>query len=196
MNRKVTILLIAAIAAILPAVAIADVMITGQVGIEGTTNSTVFHLQAGPNYQDADGYLGWHSYSSGIHMGDMHLNPTANQTVLAINVMMITFDSGIMPGTFWLNLTGYSTDMFPSGAYMYVSDNLQYFTDFSSPNSYSSPGSGIIALNLHIANGVTVSTGPIDVTSSTVLYIGFYLPAVGPSALNAEVWAFGSYTTA
>lgn len=196
MNRKVTILLIAVIAAILPAVAVADVMITGQVGIEGTTNSAVFHLQAGPNYQDADGYLGWHPYSSGIHMGDLHLNPTSNQTVLAINVMEITFQSGIAPGTFWLNLTGYSADMFPSGAYLYISNNLQTFTDFSSPNSYSSPGSGIIALTLHVANGATVSSGPISVTSSTVLYIGFYLPAVGPSAVNAELWAFGSYTTA
>lgn len=196
MNRKVTLLLIAVIAAILPAVAIADVMITGQFSIAGTTNSTVFHLQAGPNYQDADGYLGWHTYTSGQHMGDMHLNPTTNQSVLAINVMEITFNPTMAAGTFWFNLTGYSADMFPTGSYMYISDSLQSFSDFQSPNSYASPGSGVIALNLHLGNGVSVSSGPISVTSSTVLYIGFYLPGVGPTAVNAEIWAFGTYTTA
>ncbi len=196
MNRKVTLLLIAAIAAILPAVAIADVMITGEIGVVGSTNSTVFNLQAGPNYENADGYVTWHSYASGQYMGDLHLNPTANQTVLAINVMEIVFDPGIANGVFWLNLTGYSTDMFPTGSYFYISDSLMAFADFQAPNSLGTPAAGIIAMNLHIANGVTVTSGPIDVTAGTILYIGFYIPGVGPTALNAEIHAHGYYSTA
>lgn len=193
MNRKATMILIGAIVAILPAVAIADVMITGQIGIVGTQNSTVFQLVRGPNFEQTDGYIGWNSYSSGSFLGDLHLNPTTNQTVLAVNVMEITFSSGTPAGLFWLNLTGSSSDTFPEGAYLYVSTSLMSLSDFAAPYSPDSPGVGIIPLILQLPMGAQTSTGPINVDSSTILYIGFYLPGVGPSSVSAEITGSGAY---
>lgn len=63
MNRKVTLLLLAAVTAILPAVAVADVMITGQVNIVGTQNTPAFYVCPGPNYLTAD------------QLGSIELNP-------------------------------------------------------------------------------------------------------------------------
>ncbi len=197
MNRKVTILLVAAIAAILPAVAVADVLITGQLDLNGTQNTAVWKLLPGPNKEDADGYVGWAPDSTGPGMGDLHLNAITNQQLLAINVMKIVFDVGSASGYFTLNLTGATTQgYFPDGSYLYLNLSETQYSDFQSPYSYSSPYPDIIALPLHLNSGQTVTSGPIAVDSSTVIYIGFYVPGAGPTALNAEVMATGMFTTA
>ncbi len=191
MNKRLTVLIIAAVAAILPAAAVADVLITGSVNVTGTPNSPVFKFDIGPNYEQADGYISWHSYSSGQFMGDLHLNLAPNENVLAINVFKIDFGASAAPGVFYFNLTGASAIQFPAGSMIYLSSSLMSFSQFESPYSTSSPAPGITTLPLSIPNGNTVSSGPISVTGGTTLYVGVYLPA--GSQGSAEIDAQGQY---
>lgn len=195
MNRKMSLLIVAVVAAILPAVAVADVLITGQVGITGTTNNSVFHFEIGPNFYQADDYIQFTANPEGQTMAHMGFDMAYNQTVLAINVLEIVFSAGASPGIFYLNLTGLSTATYPDGSYMYVSTSLMNFSDFLAPNSYASPGSPVVPIVLHVPSGNTVTSGPINVTGGSVLYIGFYLLGAGPSPETAELLVDGTYIT-
>ena len=68
MNRKIMILMVAVVATVLPAVAVADVMITGSVSVLGSNVQDSFYLSEGSNYAVANqtGVLGFIPGSSGV----------------------------------------------------------------------------------------------------------------------------------
>lgn len=175
MNRKATLLIVAAVAAILPAVAVADVMITGQVTMVGTQNTPVFILQPGPNYLKAYD-IGSINLSTGtggqvgvqcvqppapdtVPVTSIDLQGIANQTTYLINVVDLNITKGT--GTLWVNVT--ASDL-PTGTSMYITSENDTQMTFSEL----------------MANAVAIdTTGTVwsqSVTAGDVYYIGFILP--------------------
>lgn len=185
-----TFLIVALVSTILPAVAVADVMITGNVGINGTANHATFYLTEGPNFETADGSIAWNHYSSGAFMGDLKFAEVSNQTTFIINVMEIVFASGAPSGMFYLNSTIGSA--FVPGSVMYLSLTPMSFSDFS----YSGlPG------DVPTVTSPAVTAFPLDSTQSystpvsggTIIYIGFFTPAYNGNELTGELILTGTY---
>jgi hypothetical protein len=193
MNRKLTLLLIAAVTTILPAVAVADVMITGNVGVNGTHNNAAFWFAKGSNFQTADGSISWNPYT-GAHstMGDLKFATVSNQTTFIINVMEIQFTSTLPPGMFYLNSTVSSP--FVAGSVMYLSLSPLSFSDFS----YSGlPGAvptvvnpGVYSFPLDSAQSYSTA-----VDGSTVIYIGYFTPAYDGIGVTGELLLTGTYVS-
>jgi hypothetical protein len=196
MNRKMTFLVIALVSTILPAVAVADVMITGNVSIQGTANSNVFYLTPGPNFQAADGSIAWNHYNhyttNNHYMGDLKFAEVSNQTTFIINVMEIVFNPNTPAGMFYLNSTVGSP--FTTDSVMYLSLAPMTFGDFS----YSGlPGAtptvlnpGITAFPLDSAQSYST---PVD--GSTIIYIGFFTPGYNVNTLTGELFLTGTYVS-
>lgn len=182
MNRKATLLLIAAVATILPAVAVADVMITGQVSIVGTQNTPVFVIQPGPNYAKAhaagaidfigDTQLGVatvdHQASS---IGIIDLQGISNQTTYLINVIDLNITAGT--GTLYLNLTDTSL---PVGTTICITDSLMTFSD-------------LMTYGVEIGSDVSVpiNLATLSVTAGDTFYFGFYMPPGTYAGTSATV---------
>lgn len=178
MNRRITLLLVAAVTTILPAVAVADVMITGNVSIVGTQNTPIFYLQPGPNYPSAHaiGAIDWSpvmeaTYNSEqvgpLPMATFDLEGIANQTTALANVLdlNITINQGVT-GILYLNFTG----NFPAGALVWITSSQVTVNDVMS-------GVGGQPLN----SASFTFSGPFN-GGTTTYYISFYLP---PSASYA-----------
>ncbi len=190
MNRKLTFLVVALIATIMPAVAIADVMITGDVNIHGTSNAPVFYLTKGSNFQAADGSIAWNSYSSGNFMGDLKFATVSNQTTFIINVMEIHFVSSLPSGMFYLNSSVSSA--FVPGSTMYLSLSPMSFGDFS----YSGlPGAVPVITNPAVTafplSGSQSYSTPVD--GSTIIYIGFFTPPYDGATITGEILLTGTF---
>ncbi len=171
MNRRVTLLLIAAVTAILPAVAVADVMITGNVLVNGTQNAPVFVIQPGPNYPSAFeiGAIAWNpnagvsqTEGSVAPMATFDLEGIANQTTALANVLdlNVTINAGVT-GTLYVNFTG----DFPAGALVWITSTQTTVNDVMSQVGGQS-----------INSATFTYTGPFQ-GGTTTYYISFYLPA-------------------
>ncbi len=171
MNRKVTLLLITAVTAILPAVAVADVMITGNVSIVGTQNTPVFYLQPGPNYQAAYsvGAIDWNpivletvQQNAPLPMATFDLEGISNQTTALANVLdlNITIAAGVN-GILYVNFTG----DFPTGAMVWITPD---------PVTVAAVMSGVGGQPI---NSATFSYSGPFVGGTTTYYISFLLPA-------------------
>lgn len=190
MNRKITFLVVALIATIMPAVAIADVMVTGDVGIHGSTNGNIYWLEQGSNFQAADGSVAWNAYSHGAYLGDLKFGQVQNQTTFIINVMEIHFASSLPSGMFYLNSTVASS--FVPGSMMYLSLSPMSFSEFS----YSGlPGAVPVITNpAVIAFPLTGSqTFSTSVDGSTIIYIGFFTPPYDGASITGELLLTGTY---
>lgn len=198
MNTRFKILIVVGIALILPAVAFADVAITGSISVTGSQTTSSWNITYGPNAPQAAGFASISPHAGTI--ADLDLENAYNMSVFTINVYQITFKT---TGTFYLNAT--ATHSFPKQARMYFSTSLMSLTEFSGEastnidNSAPVPvsDSGILSLNLS-DNTFTSSSGtsmhtavfPID-TTSVVIYLGFYLP---PGAVSgAEIVLSGNF---
>lgn len=124
MNRKITVLMIAVIASILPAVAIADVMITGNFTIESGSNNVAWYIQPGPNYARAYdvGAISWTPSEGPSSMGQLDLQGMQYEDTWMINVLDLNFSLSptAIPGTFSLYLN-FSDSTFPVGTIMAIS---------------------------------------------------------------------------
>jgi len=132
MNRKIMILMVAVVATVLPAVAVADVMITGSVTVSGS-NISPFYIAEGPNYAAAHsaGVITWtpstSSTSASSTMGTLDLEGVANQTVEMVNVLYFNY-TGKVAGTFYFNITSNNMPSF----YVYASSTLQTLSSITS----------------------------------------------------------------
>lgn len=172
MNRKATLLLIAVVAAVLPAIAVADVMITGQVSIVGTQNTPVFVIQPGPNYAKAHaagaidfiGEVPQVGIESAIQqassIGIIDLQGISNQTTYLINVIDLNITSGT--GTLYLNLTD---STLPVGTMICIMDSMMTFSD-------------LMTYGIEIGSDqvVPLNLATLSVTAGDTFYIGFYMP--------------------
>lgn len=182
----------ALVATIMPAVAIADVMITGNIGIQGTSNSNTFYLTPGSNFQAADGSVSWSAYTIGHTMGELKFGQVSNQTTFIINVMEIHFVSSAPSGMFYLNSTIHTA--FVPNSTMYLSLSPMSFSDFS----YSGlPGAVPVITNSAITafslSGSQSFSTPVD--GSTIIYIGFFTPPYNGYTLTGELFLTGTYVT-
>ncbi len=172
MNRKVTLLLIAAVTAILPAVAVADVMITGNVVINGTQNAPVFVIQPGPNYVAANavGSIIWNPQVESVvqqtdgqivPMASFDLEGIANQTTALANVLdlNVTINAGVT-GTLYVNFTG----DFPAGALVWITNTTMTVNDVMSQTGGQDINSALFVYSAPFPGG------------TTTYYISFYLP--------------------
>ena len=159
--------MIAAVAALLPAVAVADVLVNGNFSGSTTQVGDSFYIQEGPNYANAHSLAGltWTSVTTSESevLGSVSLGYMTNETITEINVLDINFTGS---GTFYFNVTVPNVPgvIFSTGSTMYIS---------SSPETFGVPGNQI-ALDSDGTTSVSFA-----VTSSTTLYIGFL---VGPDS--------------
>jgi hypothetical protein len=178
MNRKIMILMVAVVATVLPAVAVADVMITGNVGVTGTHAKDQFWVQPGSNYAAANTTtgFGWHakSMSESEILGNITLGYMSNETIYEINVLDINFTAGTGNFNITVNVPSSGNDAFPSGTYMYFSESPFYF-DGTSIDSLSA----VQTVNLATSGNTLISF--LGVTSSTTIYISFSVGS-GPTS--------------
>ncbi len=168
-NRKITLLLLATVATILPAVAVADVLITGNVSIVGTQNAPVFEFQPGPNYYAAHsaGSIIWNpptvaqTSAPTAPMATFDLEGIVNQTTALANVLdlNITIAAGVN-GDLYVNFTG----DFPAGTLVWISSSMMTIGDVMSGVG----GANINSASFHY-------TGPFP-GGVTTYYVSFLLP--------------------
>ena len=167
MNRKIMILMVAVVATVLPAVAVADVMITGSVSVLGSNVQDSFYLSEGSNYAaaNATGVFGFTPAHSGVaSMGTINLEGMSNLSVSMINVLEFHYNVNA-PGIVYVNVT--STD-FPSGSYVAYSSS-----QMTSELTSSMPGN---AYALSTTGNFMITITESDLGSGHY-YLGFYLPA-------------------
>ena len=179
MNRKIMILMVAVVATALPAVAVADVMITGSVQGLGHTTTDAFTVQPGSNYAAAHDTTGFTWTSSAVNesedLGNISLGVMTNETIYMVNVLDINFTS-----SGYFNLTVYvpysNNVLFPTDTAIYLST-----TPLSLSNS-GITGNGVISISLFGASGSSgLTTYFGHVTSATHIYIGFEVGAGTPA---------------
>ncbi len=135
MNKKATILLVALVTAILPAVAIADVMITGHFTIQSGSNTPAWYVQEGPNYAEAynAGAIVWTPSNGPESMGELDLQGMPSGNTLMINVLDLNFSTSISnmadQVALLLNISG---STFPVGTVMAISSFYITFDNFTS----------------------------------------------------------------
>ncbi|PYB68668.1 hypothetical protein DMB44_01925 [Thermoplasma sp. Kam2015] len=122
MNRKMMLVLVAVVATVLPAVAVADVLVVGFSGGTGHEIGPAFYVQPGSNYMAASEAAGFKwtpdMVSSTEFIGNMTIGYMTNETIYEVNVLDINFTSSTS-GTFMINIT--VTNPFPEGSYIYFS---------------------------------------------------------------------------
>ena len=167
MNKKVMWLLVGLVAAVLPAVAVADVMLSASVNGSESVASDAFFVQQGSNYANAHALAGftWTSQvaSESEYLGSISLGYMSNETITEVNVLDINFTGLMGSATFNITVavpdstTGGST-AFQAGSYIYITDSSQTLVPLPSAISLSSSGS---------------TTLTFTVTSGSTIYIGF-----------------------
>jgi hypothetical protein len=185
MNRKVVILLVAMVATILPAVAVADVMITGSASLTLNGVPDQFLVGPGPNYGPVQNMnlFNWTSValSESEDIGTMTLNYTSNLTINEINVLQVSnFKIDSSSANNWFNITVDRFTGLSSNAQilMYVSTAP---LSFDGADLQTSTGTFIVHSLVETTNGPTAVYSFQDVTSSTTLYIGFVIGPIEPT---------------
>jgi len=192
MNRKIMILMVAVVATVLPAVAVADVMITGSINGSGVLAKDAFTMQPGSNYAaaNASGVIGWHANkkSESEILGTVYLGVMSNETTYEINVLDINFTAN---GYFNLTvnvpsgLPGYGAAAFPKHTEIYFST-----TQFSLSTGAISPSTMEFSLSTPDTSH-TFNFG--SVTSGTTIYVAFEVGA-GPYS-GASFSLVGTFTS-
>ncbi len=167
MNKKIMWLMVGLVAAVLPAVAVADVMLTAYINGNEAPASDAFFVQQGSNYANAHALTGftWNPQvnSESEILGNATLGYMTNETILEVNVLDVNFTG--VSGTAYFNISVTIPNSqykigsaFPADSNIYISDT---------PQSLSLPPSAISLSN----TGTT--TLHFMVTSSSTIYIGF-----------------------
>ena len=177
MNRKIMILMVAVVATVLPAVAVADVMITGSVGGLGVAAPDAFTIHQGSNYAAAhsNASFTWksNSVSSTEVIGNMSIGTMSNETIYEINVLDLTFTQ-----TGYMNFSIDLTSAFPNGTVIYISTSP--FT-FSSNGMITTNGmNGSLPLN---QTGTFSLSSPLPVTAGMTGYVAI---AVGSGTVSGS----------
>lgn len=187
MNRKFALLMIAAVTVILPAVAVADVMVTGQVSLESMTQHTAFRILTGPNYAAANSTnsIGWIPASNDL-MGTIDLEGSYHVQTEMINVLELNIaqSNPSAPATTMGLYLNVSSSTLPAGTVMAISTSqISFNTLTTTPVTSYSAGDPAIVVNagsLSTVVSVDLSQNPhllISGFSPTQnLYLSFLLP--------------------
>ncbi|GGM70011.1 hypothetical protein GCM10007108_05150 [Thermogymnomonas acidicola] len=182
MNRKTMIAIVALVATLLPAVAVADVMVQGFVNGNSQAVPDAFYVQPGSNYMQAHSAAGFTWMSKSVSeseiLGNITLGFMTNETIYEVNVLDVNFSSGAS-GDFNITVTvpsGVSgTVAFPEDTAMWVS-NEPFTLSYSGIHF----ASGSTTYEFNLASPGTTSEVFDNVNHSTHLYIAFVVGA-GPA---------------
>ena len=166
MNKKVMWLMVGLVAAVLPAVAVADVMLTAYINGSETQVNDAFFVQQGSNYANANALTGFtwtpHVNSESEILGAITLGYMSNETIYEVNVLDVNF-TGLM-GSAYFNITvtipnaATGGTVFPTDSFIYITDTSQSVVHLPS------------SISLSVSGSTTLS---FTVTSSSTIYIGF-----------------------
>ncbi|MGC8609036.1 MAG: hypothetical protein ACP5UV_04095 [Thermoplasmata archaeon] len=116
-------ILVAVVATVLPAVAVADVLVVGYAGGTGMQIGPAFYIQHGENYMAANQTVGfgWHQNKANSQevLGNMVFGYSTNETISEINVLDINFTNANY-GNFTIILN--VNDPSPTGSIIYFSN--------------------------------------------------------------------------
>ncbi|WP_393972063.1 hypothetical protein OXIME_000666 [Oxyplasma meridianum] len=179
MNSKWTLLVVLAVAVMIPAIAVADVMVSGQILIQGLQTSDTFIINHGTNYQSANGsgLFGWipEKQSPQETLGTVWLGMMSNETITEVNVLEINFTSGVAKNSIF-QIDVRNGD-FAKNTFMIVSTSP--LTILPDGNIL---GSNMLEFSLYSGNSVVkgfpigITEGSFIVSSWTHLYVGFFIP--------------------
>lgn len=177
MNKKIVLLMIAAVTAILPAVAVADVLVTGQLTLESFQHHTAFRFQAGPNYYAANSTnsLGWIAANDGT-MGTIDLEGSYYVQTEMINVLdlNLSVSNAAAPATFMGLYLNVSSSGFPAGTVMVLSTSQISFSTLQS-TAVTSYTAGDPSISVNAASLSTVVS--VDLSQNPHLLITGFAPA-------------------
>ena len=175
MNRKMTLLLIAAVATILPAVAVADVMITGEISLEGNHHHTAFEFQPGPNYYAANmsNSIGWMP-AQGDTMGTLDLQGSIFVYTYMINVIDLntTVSNPAAPAQSKVLYLNVSSSTLPAGTIMTISTSEITFAQL-----WGTPVTTYTGTPIPVDTSSTSTVVAVDLSQNPPLAI----PPIGPS---------------
>ena len=186
MNKRIGIMLVIAVSVLLPAVAVAEVMVNGNIGVSATLASSTIQVHDGPNYLGVNGvqdssFTPVPSSASEI-FGHLDTQTISNETTWAINFLYITFStSNTGPG--WFNVSvsasGFSSSNAPTLYFLVGTTSGMTFGDITS----TPLPTGVYALPL--LDGDTVSIHFTSVPSA--IDIGMHIPADIPGGTVATI---------
>ncbi len=185
MNRKITLLLIAAVAAVLPAAAVADVMITGNISLESMLHHTAFEFEKGPNYGAANSTnsIGWMPLQGDL-MGQIDLQGSNYVTTEMVNVidLNVTVSNAAAPASFSGLYLNVSSSTFPAGTVMVISTSqISLSTLVSTPvTAYTGTPISVNGASLSTVVAVDMSQNPhLLITGfhpTQTFYLSYLLP--------------------
>jgi hypothetical protein len=183
MSSKWFLLVVITVAVMIPAVAVADVMISGDISVQGKQAQDAFMITTGPNYKTANmsHLFGWVPETTSLQesMGTAWIGTMSNETITEVNVLEINFTSGVAKNSnFEINVTN---GHFANNTFMIVSSSP--LSIVSGGNVQSSGETLIFSLysgnTIVTGNGLGITSGSFQVNSNSHLYIGFYIPPQG-----------------
>jgi hypothetical protein len=178
MNRKIMILMVAVVATVLPAVAVADVMMNGSVQGLGNQVPDQFFVTTGANYTQANQTYGFGWVAGNDGTGVISVGYMPGEALYEVNVLNIGFTSST-PGTFYVNVT--SNASFPAGSYMYLSTSP--FVQSANGGILSSDGASIQTVSL---TSISPSTAAFSgVNSGTTIYVSVSMGSGPASSVGA-----------
>ncbi len=181
MNRRMVILLAAMVATILPAVAVADVMISGSASLHVGSTSDLFLVGPGSNYGPAHnmGLITWTPIpvSESEDIGALNVSFTSNETVNMVNVLQVS--NFVIDQSSAYNVFTISIEKLPLLA---TGSEFEVYAS-ESPLAFDGPdhqtGTGVQSHSLVGSGNATFTFN--NVTSSTTIYIGFVIGPLFPT---------------
>ncbi len=180
MNRKLILVMVAVVATVLPAVAVADVLVVGYSGGTGVQVSPLFYIQPGSNYMAANQTTGFayvsHMASTTEYVGNITVGIMSNETIEEINVLDINFTRAATSGTF--NIIINVSTAFPAGSGIFFNEtewtfsSLQNTINSKSSSSTEGNGYGYLPLSSH---GPTSTLTFNDVSYHNTIYVAFVI---------------------
>lgn len=167
MNKKIMWLMVGLVAAVLPAVAVADVMLTAYVYGNEAPVGDAFYVQQGSNYANANALAGFtwtpQVTSESEILGTITLGYMSNETIYEVNVLDVNFTG--LSGSAYFNITVTVPNsqitggaVFPADSFIYITNSPQSITKLPASTSLSVAGS---------------TTYNFMVSSTSTIYIGF-----------------------
>ena len=167
MNKKVMWLMVGLVAAVLPAVAVADVMLTAYVDGNEVAISDAFFVQQGSNYASAHALTGFtwtpKMTSESEILGNATLGYMSNETIYEVNVLDVNF-TGLGTNSAYFNITVTVPNsqitggaVFPTDSFIYITDSQQSITHL--PSSVSLSVSGSTTFNFMVTGSSTIFIG-------------------------------------
>ncbi len=171
MNKTIKFIILFSVVAILPSVAVADVIVGGIFTGSATSTTPPVTLQPGSNYMQAQ-QLGLIYWSPSVYstMGELHINgsSTMNETMANVLDLNTSYESLNGGATIYVNVT---SSNFISGI-LYITNSPMNLTEVSTGEFHP----GVLIGQLSLTGGSVSFPSSNPSGSGASFYIGFYLP--------------------